>query len=212
VISVEKPLVAIPAESGVAIVPIDLRTGKERSMTKIPSYNLTPLMEQINRQLLQRGHPNAFAIADFGEGPILTYRKMHSRIDILSVCLITEGKRIEFTHLSKPPYFIALAQDKPDTPILTTIYREASDAVLEQGMDTHLTGQVLAYGYSATSDVHTFVHAVYLPTHSNVFALAERKNSLLLEGHPEVCRHLVLCGSMMDTLLRKDKGMVCHEN
>lgn len=180
-------------------------------MFKTPSYNPTPLMEQINKQLFQRGHPNAFAIADFGEGPILTYRNMHSRIDILSVCLTAKGKRIEFTHLSKPPYFIALAQEKPDLPILTVIYLDTPDAVLEQGMDAHLVGQVLAYGRSAGDDTHTFVHAVYASEHSNVFALAERKNSLLLEGHPEVCRHLLLCGSMMDNLLRRDKGDVCHE-
>ena len=181
-------------------------------MFKTPSYNPTPLMEQINKQLFQRGHPNAFAIADFGEGPILTYRKMHSRIDILSACLTAEGKRIEFTHLSKPPYFIALAQEKPDLPILTVIYRDTPDAVLEQSADARLTGQEPAYGHSAINDVHTFVHAVYLPTHSNVFALAERKNSLLLEGHPEVCKHLLLCGSMMDTLLRRDKGENCRES
>lgn len=181
-------------------------------MFKPPSYNPTPLMEQLNKQFFLRGHPNAFAIADFGEGPILTYRKTHSHIDVLSVCLTSGGKRIELSHLSKPPYFIALAQEKTDSPILTVIYRDAPDAVLEQGVDAHLIGQVLAYGRSMSSGSRTLVHAVYSPAHSDVFALCEQKNSLFLERHPEVCSHLLLCGSMVDALLRRDREVVGRES
>lgn len=161
--------------------------------------------------MFHKCHPNAFAIADFGEGPILTYQKMHSRIEVLSVCLTSGNKRMEFSQLSKPPYLLALIQERPDVPISTVVYRDAPDTVLEQGSDCHLTGQIFAYGRSKDGGTHTLLHAVYLPAHSNIFACIEQKNSLFLESHPEVCEHLLVCGAMMDALLRQNTEDY-HEN
>lgn len=181
-------------------------------MFKRPTYNPTPLMERINKQLIQQGHLNAFAIADFGEGPILTYRKCHSRVSTLSVNL-TDGKRsIKFSNHSKPPYLIALAQEKPDQPIFTVAYREAPNPVLEHGLESHITGQVLAFGRSPSGSLHTLAHALYLPEYSCVFASVVRNNSLLLEGNPELCGHLLTCGAMIDALLCQNKKEVDHEN
>lgn len=181
-------------------------------MIQMPKYNLTPLMEQLDKRFFQHGHPNAFAIADFGEGPLLTYRKHRSRVSVLSVNLTSGERHIKFSNHSKPPYLIVLAQEKPNLPISTVIYRESPDAILEQDMESRLTGQVLAYGQSPDGNNHTLVHALYLPECSRVYAAVARHNSLLLEGHPDLCGHLLTCGAMIDTVLRRNKEEVDHEN
>lgn len=170
------------------------------------SYTLTPLMEQIDKRLNRQGHPNGFAIANFGEGPVLAYRGRKSRVSILSVSLHCGNQHIELSQSSEPPYLIALVQEKPSQPILTVLYRTAPDPVLEQCMDHRLTGQVFAYGQSPDGSACTLAHALYLAERSQVFAASDRYNSLLLEGHPELCSHLRLCGEMIEVLLRQRKG------
>lgn len=174
---------------------------------KLP-YKPTPLMEQIYKQVIQQGHPNAFAIANFGEGPMLTYRKRKCWMNLLSISLMFGGQHIELSHLSAPPYFIALVQEKPDQPILTVFYQADPDPVLEQSVDHRLTGQVFAYGQSPDGSVCNIAHAVYLPEHSHVFVSAGRRNSLLMESHPELCSHLLLCGEMIETLLHQKGGRI----
>lgn len=171
----------------------------------IPTYTYTTLMEQID-MLNRKGHPNAFAIANFGDGPMLNYRGQRSWVSILSVSLHCGNQHIELSQVSEPPYLIALVQEKPSQPILTVIYRTAPDPVLEQGIDHSLTGQVFAYGQSRDESICNIVHALYLAEHSQVFASAGRYNSLLLERHPELCSHLRLCGEIIDVLLHQRKG------
>lgn len=165
------------------------------------SYKPTPLMEQIDRRLNKNHHPQAFAVADFGDGPVLTYRGRHSRVSLLSVSLVHGEQHIELSQLSKPPYLIALVQEKPDQPILTVLYHSDPYPALEQSTERRLMGQVFAYGQSQDGSMRTVAHAVYLPEHSAVFAAADRCNSLLLESHPELCGHLCACGEIIDRLL-----------
>lgn len=169
------------------------------------SYNLTPLMEQLHRRLLQQKHPNAFAIANFGDGPILTYRGIKTRVSLLSISITNGNQHIELSQRSTPPYLTALAQEKPGQPILTAIYLASQDPVLEQSTEHRLTGQVFAYSQSPDGASCTLAHALYLSEHSHLFASTDRYNSLLLEGHPELCSHLLLCGEMIDSLLHEEK-------
>lgn len=169
-------------------------------------YICTPLMEQIDKRLNQQDHPNAFAIANFGDGPMLTYRGRKAWVSRLSVSLYYGNQHIELSQSSEPPYLIALVQEKPSQPILTVIYHTAPDPVLEQSMDHRLTGQVFAYGQSQDGSICNIAHALYLAERSQVFASAGRYNSLLLESHPELCSHLRLCGEMIDVLLHQRKG------
>ena len=171
-----------------------------------PSYTCTPLMERIDRLLNRQGHPNAFAIANFGDGPMLTYRGRKSWVSLLSVSLHCGSQHIELSQSSEPPYLIALVQEKPSQPILTVVYRAAPEPVLEQSMDHRLTGQVFAYGQTPDGSTCNLAHALYLAERSQVFATVGRYNSLLLEGHPELCGHLLLCEEMIDVLLHQRKG------
>ena len=169
------------------------------------SYKPTPLMEQIDRRLNRSHHLQAFAVADFGDGPILTYRGRHSRVSKLSILLFHGEQRIELSQFSKPPYLIALVQEKPDQPILTALYRSDPYPVLEQSTECRLTGQVFAYGQSQDGSMRTAAHAVYFPEHTAVFAVTDRLNSLLLESHPELCAHLCACAEIIDRLLHQQK-------
>ena len=171
-----------------------------------PTYICTPLMVEIDDWLNRKGHPNGFAIVNFGEGPVLTYRRRHCRVSLLSVSLHCGSQHIELSQSSEPPYLIALVQEKPSQPILTVLYHSAPDPVLEQSVDHRLTGQVFAYGQSPDGSACTLAHALYLAERSQVFAASDRYNSLLLEGHPELCSHLRLCGEMIEVLLRQRKG------
>lgn len=173
-----------------------------------PTYTCTPLMAKVDDWLNRKGHPSAFAIANFGDGPMLTYRGRKSRVSILSVSLHCGNQHIELSQSSEPPYLIALVQEKPSHPILTVLYRTAPDPVLEQSMDHRLTGQVFAYGQSPDGSICNVAHALYLAERSQVFAASDRYNSLLLEGHPELCSHLRLCGEMIEVLLRQQKGNI----
>lgn len=168
-----------------------------------PIYIPTPLMTQISKRIFEQKNPLAFAIADFGEGPILTYQGYHTRLSTVSINLRQGDQHIEFSHLSQPPYFIAVAQDSPQQPVFVVLYSSESTPMLEHGVDDGLIGQVFAFGESQDGARRTLAHALCLPKCSQVFATRGFKYSILLEEHPELCNHLLLCGEMIDFLFRQ---------
>lgn len=170
------------------------------------SYISTPLMERINKHFLLQRHPLAFAACDFGEGAILTYRGHHIRLSTLSVDLRQGDQHIELSHLSQPPYFVAVAQDAPRQPLLLVLYGSGPTPMLECSTDDRLVGQVFAFGGLADGSRQMLAHALCLPGFSNVFAQKNLKYSILLEEHPELCEHLFLCGGMINALLSPGEG------
>lgn len=174
-----------------------------------PSYIYTPLTEQITKRILEQKHPLAFAICDFGDGPILTYRGHYSRLSTLSVDLRRGDQHIELSHLSRPPYFVAVAQDVPRQPLLLVLYGSGPTPMLEHSTDDGLVGQVFAFGGLPDGSHQTLVHALCSPGCSNVFAQKGLKYSILFEEHPELCAHLFLCGGMINALLGQ-KGDGIH--
>lgn len=171
---------------------------------KNPNYITSPQMQRIQKDVMQC-HPFAFIIGDFGEGPILHYSGRRARMNIVSVNLVHSGQHINLSQMSQAPYLIAVTQAKPGHPVLTTIYGRDPRPLFEDTTGDELTGQVLAFGETANGLDRSLAHALLRPRCSRVFTTAGIKGSILMEQHPELCCHLLLCGDIISHLLNQNR-------
>lgn len=171
----------------------------EKQSHRVP----TPQMERIHHLIFAQHSPHAFAIANQGKGPVLTYQGHHCWVNTLAAHFICGNQHMAFSHLSQPPYFIAVAQEKDGGPLLMSMYRSGPDPLFEVNEDIDLTGHIIAYSQSADGVNQAFAQAIFLPRHSHLFVNLDRRDSMLLEDHPEVCRHLLMCSVLIEDLLEK---------
>lgn len=164
-----------------------------------PNYNPTPLQQRIGKQI-DSGNPRAFAIADLGEGPLLTYKGGHFRLDYVSIILTRGTQYIEIPRLDIPPYLVLLAQE--DTRVNLCLYMSQYTApVFERNMEDETKGQVFAAAFSEDEKPRAIAHALFQPTFSKAFVLAGGQDSLIMEENPDLCNHCGLCAVMIEELL-----------
>lgn len=175
------------------------------------NYILTPLMEQISKCISQQ-HPRAFIIADRGDGngPILGHQGHHVRVTTLSIDLKQGSQHIKLSHLSQPPYLIAVALERSLQPLLIVLYREGPKPIFEHSNEDGLIGQVLAYSKAPDGTERTLAQALCLPKAAHVFAPTSIRDSILLEEHPELCDHLLLCSATISFLLNQSERSDLH--
>lgn len=168
-------------------------------MKKI-KYQPTPLVQRIHAVVSRQGR-QAFAVANFGDGLGLTYRGCQCQVDTFCLNLLHEGKSFTLSQLSSPPFFVLAAREAEDKPLAMAIYGDSPFPLLEIVGNESVTGQILVHSASPTGVSQTFIHAVFAPGKSDIFALSSRFGSLLMEANAELCHHLLMCGKLTDSLL-----------
>lgn len=169
----------------------------------------TPLQQRVSKQITD-GNPRAFAIADLGQGPILTYRGHHVRLDCVSIDLARGTQHIEIPRLDLPPYTVLLAQEGTRVSLCLYMSQNATP-VLEHNVEDGMRGQVFGAAFSKDGEPPMLAHALFQPTFSSVFTSVSGHESLLMEQHPELCNHCTLCAAMIGELLCITKGDKVNE-
>ena len=175
-------------------------------------FTSTALSLKLTDEITKKRPHYAFAIFNFGDGPTLFYRNHRSRMKVFLVDLRQGKKSFYLDNQSKPPYIIMLAQNIPEQPADIVLYHESPNPLLEYSAGNRpLDGQIIAYGMSCDGSQHALVHTLYSPTHSNVFVTVDREfsSSTAIVDHPDLCKHLLLCGQsifyFMNLLQEKQK-------
>lgn len=172
----------------------------EKQINLVP----TPQMERIHHMIFDQHSPHAFAIVNQGKGPVLAHQGHHCWVKTLAAHFICGSQQMAFSHLSQPPYFIAVAKETDDGPLLMSRYQSGPDPLFESNGDVDLTGHIIAYSQSADGVNHALAQAVFLPRCSHLFVKLDRcRGSMLLEDHPELCKHLLMCSVLIEDLLDK---------
>lgn len=172
-----------------------------------------PLQQRISKQI-NDGNPHSFAIADLGQGPLLTYRGCHVRLDLVSIDLTCGSQHIEISSHDPTQYIVFLAQNGSFRPVKLVLYVAPNEMpVLEYNAEEEegLQGQVLGIAYSKDELSPILAHAIFQPQCSNVFALDAYRSSLLMEQNPELCNHCTLCAAIIGGLLHTKKGNGVNE-
>ena len=164
-----------------------------------PNYTPTPLQQRIAKQV-NGGNPRAFVIVDLGEGPILTYRGRHVRLDCVSIKLTRGTQHIEIPHLDLPPYTVLLAQEGTQVSLCLYMSQNATP-VLEHNAEDGMRGQVYGAAFSKDGEPPLLAQALFHPTLSSVITPGSGHESLLMEQYPELCNHCALCAAMIGELL-----------
>lgn len=175
-------------------------------------FTSTALSLALTDKIQKKRSPYAFCISNLGNGPTLFYRNHRSRMKVFLVDLRQGKKSFYLDNQSKPPYIIMIAQDNQGQPADLVLYHESPNPLLEYSAGNRpLAGQIIAYGMSCDGSQHALVHTLYSPTHSNVFVTVDREFSCstAIVDHPDLCKHLLLCGQsifyFMNLLQEKQK-------
>lgn len=179
-------------------------------MTK-PTYTPSPLMERIHKLIFRQHSPRAFAVADFGDGPVLTYRDKQCRVNTLTVHLVHDGQRVVFSHRAKPPYLLATAQEGASGPLLLSLYQAGPTPLVESDSGSGLTGHITALAQSPDRTNQAVAQALFLPQNSHILADIHPRGSLLLESHPELCDHLLMGSILVEGLLEQLEERRCSK-
>ena len=176
-----------------------------------PNYIPSPLMERIHKLIFSQHSPHAFAVADFGDGPVLTYRNNQCKVNALTVHLIRDGQRVAFSHRAKPPYLFAVAQEGTSGPLLLSLYQTGPTPLIESDGASGLTGHIIALAQSPDGTNQAIAQALFLLQNSHVLADVHPKGSLLLESHPELCDHLLMGSILVESLLEQLEDRGCSK-
>lgn len=179
-------------------------------MTK-PTYTPSALMCRIHKLIFSQHSPRAFAVADFGDGPVLTYRDKQCKVNALAVHLVCDGQRVAFSHRARPPYLLAAAQEGASGPLLLSLYQAGTAPLLESDGASGLTGHIIALAQSPDGANQAIAQALFLPQNSHILADIHPRGSLLLESHPEVCDHLLLGSILVESLLEQLEERGCSK-
>ena len=170
---------------------------------KNPNYTPTPLQQLIAGQI-QSGNPQSFAIADFGEGPILTYRGRHVHLDLVTINLVKGTQHVKISHRTHP-YIVLLSQNMRGKYVNLVLYGADSMPVIEYKGTDGLRGQVFGYAQAVNGENPVAAYALFQPH----CALDFPKSSLHMEQNPELCNHLAACAAMIDELFQpEERGSV----
>ncbi len=170
-------------------------------MEKRPPYSQSPIMARISNQIFTQRNPAAFAIVNLGDGPLLASQNNWCHTDYFVLHLICGNQAISFSQNSQPPYYLAVCKEKGDAPLLVSLYQSGPNPLFETEVGDNLTGHIIAHAQSLEDGRQLVAQAVVVPQRARVFTNITRRDSLLLEGHPELCNHLLLCSTLIETLM-----------